>query len=39
MTNMGEVLTDEAIEALIQEADADNDGMLNYDEFVGMYLQ
>lgn len=36
MTNLGEKLTDEEIDDMIREADFDNDGVINYDEFVYM---
>ncbi|GFR41102.1 hypothetical protein Agub_g1747 [Astrephomene gubernaculifera] len=36
MTNLGEALTDEEVDDMIKEADVDNDGMVNYEEFVRM---
>lgn len=36
MKNLGNDLTDEDIEKMIKEADLDNDGCVNYDEFVRM---
>lgn len=36
MTNLGEKLTDEEIDDMIREADFDNDGVINYEEFVYM---
>mmetsp|Transcript_8066 Transcript_8066/g.8928 ORF Transcript_8066/g.8928 Transcript_8066/m.8928 type:complete len:150 (+) Transcript_8066:46-495(+) len=38
MTNLGEKLTDEEVDEMIREADVDNDGQINYDEFVKMML-
>lgn len=31
MTNLGERLSDEEVDDMIKEADADGDGMVNYD--------
>ena len=36
MNNMGERLTGEEIQTLIDEADLDGDGMINYEEFYTM---
>ncbi|KAL8187775.1 UNVERIFIED_CONTAM: hypothetical protein K2H54_055739 [Gekko kuhli] len=36
MTNLGEKLTDEEADEMIQEADIDGDGQVNYEEFVQM---
>lgn len=36
MVNLGEKLTDEEIDDMIREADFDNDGVINYEEFVYM---
>ena len=33
MMNLGEKLTDDECNQLIQEADIDGDGQINYDEF------
>jgi calmodulin len=38
MTTAGEQLTDEEIEEMIREADEDNDGYINYEEFVRMMM-
>ncbi|XP_044477063.1 calmodulin-like [Mangifera indica] len=38
MANLGEKLTDEEVKEMIQEADVDGDGQVNYDEFVRMML-
>jgi calmodulin len=34
MTNLGEKLTDEEVDAMIKEADTDGDGQVDYNEFV-----
>ncbi|GIL73151.1 hypothetical protein Vretimale_4744 [Volvox reticuliferus] len=34
MTNIGETLTEEQVDDMIQEADIDQDGMINYEEFI-----
>ncbi|XP_044472049.1 calmodulin-like protein 12 isoform X1 [Mangifera indica] len=39
MTNLGEKMTDEEVKELIQEADVDGDGQVNYDEFVRVMLE
>ena len=36
MTNLGEKLTDDEVDAMIREADGDGDGQVNYDEFAQM---
>jgi len=38
MTNIGEDMSDFDIAAMIKEADMDNDGKLNYDEFLNIML-
>ncbi|XP_057959223.1 calmodulin-like protein 11 [Malania oleifera] len=38
MINLGEKLTDEEVEQMINEADLDGDGQVNYDEFVKMMM-
>lgn len=39
MTNLGEKLTDQDIDAMIKEADLNGDGRVNYEEFVQMWMQ
>merc|ERR1712118_142763 len=34
MNNFGETVTDEEVEAMIQQADADGDGELSFDDFL-----
>ena len=34
LTNLGEKMSDEEVEQLIKEADIDDDGQINYEEFV-----
>lgn len=36
MTSLGEKLTDEEVDAMMKEADADGDGQVDYDEFAKM---
>jgi calmodulin len=36
--NAGEKITEEEIDDVIKDADADNDGNINYEEFVKMLL-
>uniref|UniRef100_A0A2K5RHV4 EF-hand calcium-binding domain-containing protein 11 n=1 Tax=Cebus imitator TaxID=2715852 RepID=A0A2K5RHV4_CEBIM len=36
MTNLGENLTDDKVDAMIREADIDGDSQVNYEEFVQM---
>jgi calmodulin len=36
MTSIGEKLTDEEVDQMIREADADGDGRINYNEFVDL---
>ena len=36
MMNMGEKLTDDECDQLVDEADIDGDGQINYEEFVNM---
>ncbi|XP_014321885.1 calmodulin-like [Myotis lucifugus] len=36
MTDLGEMLTDEEVDEMIREADIDDDGQVNYEEFVQM---
>jgi calcium-binding protein CML len=38
MINLGEQLTDKELELMIQVADLDGDGHVNYEEFVRMML-
>merc|ERR1719277_1287006 len=38
MTNLGEKLTDAEVDEMIREADLDQDGQINYDEFVKMMM-
>merc|ERR1712113_653206 len=38
MTNLGEKLSDIEVDEMIREADLDNDGQINYDEFVKMMM-
>ena len=38
MTNLGEGLSPEEVEEMIREADLDNDGQIDYDEFVKMMM-
>ena len=38
MTNLEEKLTDEEIDEMINEADIDGDGQINYEEFVKMMM-
>lgn len=38
MTNLGEKLTDEEIETMLEEADLDKDGAVNYQDFVKMMM-
>ncbi|XP_048574485.1 calmodulin-like protein 5 [Triticum urartu] len=38
MISLGEKLTDEEVEEMIQEADLDGDGLVNFDEFVRMMM-
>merc|ERR1712039_22032 len=38
MTNLGEKLSDQEVDEMIREADLDNDGQINYDEFVKMMM-
>lgn len=38
MTNLGEKLTDEEIETMLEEADLDRDGAVNYQDFVKMMM-
>ena len=36
MMNLGETLTNDEIQAMIDEADLDGDGQINYEEFYSM---
>ena len=38
MTNLGENLTTEEVEEMIKEADLDNDGQIDFDEFMKMIM-
>ncbi|KAL6056317.1 Calmodulin [Balamuthia mandrillaris] len=38
MTNLGEKLSEEEVNEMIREADVDDDGMINYEEFVKMMM-
>lgn len=38
MTSLGEKLTDEEVDEMINEADADGDGQVSYEDFVRMML-
>ena len=38
MINLGEKLTDEEVTQMIEEADVDGDGSVNYEEFVKMMM-
>ncbi|PKK22058.1 calmodulin, striated muscle [Columba livia] len=39
MTNLGEKLTDEEVDEMIKEADFNDDGQVNYEEFVRMMTE
>ena len=39
MTNLGEKLTEEEVNEMIREADANGDGRINYDEFIKIMSQ
>ncbi|KAJ9470792.1 Calmodulin [Diplonema papillatum] len=39
MTNLGEKQTDEEVSAMMQEADVDGDGLINYEEFVRLLME
>lgn len=39
MTSIGEKLTEDEVNRLIKEADADGDGQINYSEFVNIIMQ
>ncbi|XP_078182254.1 calmodulin-6-like [Carex rostrata] len=38
MTNLGEKLSDEEVQEMVQEADTDGDGQINYEEFVKVMI-
>ena len=38
LTNLGEKLTDDEVDEMIGEADADGDGQINYEEFVKVMM-
>ena len=38
MTTIGDKLTDEEVDQMIEEADIDGDGVINYEEFVRMMM-
>lgn len=38
MTNLGEKLTDDQVDEMIREADLDNDGQIDWNEFVRMMV-
>ncbi len=38
MTTIGDKLTDEEVNQMIEEADIDGDGVINYEEFVRMMM-
>lgn len=38
MTTIGDKLTDEEVDQMIEEADIDGDGIINYEEFVRMMM-
>ena len=38
MTTIGDKLTDEEVDQMIEEADVDGDGVINYEEFVRMMM-
>ncbi|XP_040583260.1 calmodulin-A [Lepeophtheirus salmonis] len=39
MSNIGEILKDDEVEALIKEADVDGDGSINYAEFFTLFAE
>lgn len=39
MTSIGEKLSEDEVNRMIKEADADGDGQINYNEFVGIIMQ